>query len=278
MLTAITSRKAGRVQFPESEVSVSWRDIFRRSEDLLTATFFSRLRYLSDESLARVLGQLIGSETAENLGAFKEIEFWPKLTGLDERSWVEPDVLILFEGATLIVEVKPPFGGKQYFAQWQAEVHAFAVECQGNKRPPPETVHFLALGGNTCLPGAQPTSEFDVQDCFKLHVHAREWKAVVDALPTMADDCSRADRAVFNDWREAFAIFGLHARVQHTWGELRLLVEKMHLSVEALKTWVTKRIPPPAQPVLADTQKVDLTWQELLTFARKHPVRTFLWK
>lgn len=45
MLVALTNGKAGRVG-SEIKAGTSWRDVFRTSEDLLTATVFGRLAYL----------------------------------------------------------------------------------------------------------------------------------------------------------------------------------------------------------------------------------------
>ncbi len=278
MLTAIASNKAGRLRFEESELSFSWREVFRRSEDLLTAVFFSRLRYLSAAGLARVFGLLIGQEAAECLGELHEIEFWPHLVGSEQRSWVEPDVLLHFENATLIVEVKPPFGGDQGLVQWRAEINAFVAECLGDRRTAPETVHFLALGRNTRPHGEQPASEFNTKGCFELFIHTREWEPVAMALPVWMDDCPRTDAAVFNDWQTAFELFDLHAEVERNWQELEAWSLRSRLSLSALAAgWPPESLPStfPRQPV---TKNTSLSWRALLNLARLHPLELTTWK
>ncbi|MFL9592733.1 hypothetical protein ACKC5O_12120 [Aeromonas schubertii] len=58
MLHAILHGKAGRIE-REGE-SLRWLDLFKGSEDLLTATFFGRLPHLSDGALKAVLRFLLG--------------------------------------------------------------------------------------------------------------------------------------------------------------------------------------------------------------------------
>lgn len=49
MLVALTSGKAGRLK-TEIAPGTSWREVFRASEDLLTASVFGRLIYLDGPS------------------------------------------------------------------------------------------------------------------------------------------------------------------------------------------------------------------------------------
>lgn len=279
MLTALVTRHAGRIDIPGIDDSISWHDVFRQSENLLTAVFFSRLRFLSDESLTKVLGLFIGQAEASNLGLFKEIEFWPHLAGLNERSWVEPDILIHFENATLIVEVKPPFGGGQYLEQWQAEVHSFVAECMSGARTAPDVVHFVALGRNSCPIGKQSIAEFDTQDCFKLSVHAQEWDSIISALPTWRNDCSRIDTAVFNDWEQAFDLFDLHvAKAILSWVDLLAYQQKNALSLSKLSFWQMIEAIPLKSTISTKKEEKSKKWQALLAFTRNHPLEFHTWK
>ena len=45
MLMAILNNKAGRIENAQGD-AVSWREIFKAYEDLLTSTFFERFSYL----------------------------------------------------------------------------------------------------------------------------------------------------------------------------------------------------------------------------------------
>jgi len=278
VLTAIANSKAGRLHLEGSELTVSWSEVFRRSEDLLTAVFFSRLRYLSDFGLGKVLGFLIGQEAADSLGELDEIEFWPHLVGLEQRSWVEPDVLLHFKNATLIIEVKPPFGGDQGLIQWQAEIHAFVAECLGDRRSTPETVHFLALGRNTRPQGEQSTSEFDTKGCFELFIHTREWEPLARALPVWKDGCPRTDTAVFDDWRMAFELFELHVDVERYWEDLVAWSDRFYLSMSSLTVWSQPECQPSALTILPMTMETPLSWRALLGFARTNPLELTSWK
>lgn len=276
MLTAIAKGKAGRISVPGSEATVSWREVFRRSEDLLTAVFFGRLRYLSDGGISRVIGVLMGQEVADRLGALHDVEFWPHLTGLKERSWVEPDVLLYFENGLVLVEVKPPFGGEQYLAQWQAQVHSLVAECRDGERAAPEVVHFLALGRNSRTVAKHKPDMFDTKGCFELFIHTSEWEPILAAIPTWADGCSRADAAVFEDWMRAFELFGLHHELAYTWDEL-LSWKAPSLSLNALSGWPMPKSGLAEQAASAPVVEL-LPWATLLLYAQNNSLESDVWK
>lgn len=73
MLHAVLHGKAGRVTADGEDQS--WRELFRNREDLLTATFFGRLRYLSEEGEKKVLALLVGEKLADAFGPVREIIF-----------------------------------------------------------------------------------------------------------------------------------------------------------------------------------------------------------
>ena len=76
MLQAILNGKARRVSLQGGDAQ-SWRSVFQRYEDLLTAAFWGRMSYLSEASLQTVLTSLLDVDV-KDWGAFESIAFWPK--------------------------------------------------------------------------------------------------------------------------------------------------------------------------------------------------------
>ena len=129
MLQAILHGKAGRIE--QDEESISWRDAFKRSEDLLTAVFFGRVPYLSDSALGALLRFLLGADNPIDPSTFDKLELWPYLELKPEHAapqkdpkHVEPDVIHRIKMSLAVIEVKPPFGGDQHQDQWKAHVDA----------------------------------------------------------------------------------------------------------------------------------------------------------
>ena len=141
MLHAITQNKTGRIEVNGKKVSI--RQLFREREDMLTATIFSRLPYLSRSALHQLFSALIPSTNLsfENLS---EVELWPRfsLEG-HKQNLVEPDVLLNFDWGTLVVEVKRPKDGVQSDEQWYRELACLPDEYTEGE------VLLLALGGDS---------------------------------------------------------------------------------------------------------------------------------
>ncbi|MBS9819810.1 hypothetical protein [Vibrio alginolyticus] len=221
MLKAILHGKAGRIG-QDRHSSVRWASLFKVREDLLTSTFFERFAYLSDSTQAQILAdcfaisvraplarELAVDEFKVTFGTFKSIDYWPRyaLTEDGESRQVEPDLVIRFEFCNLIVEVKPPEGGDQYYEQWQREVASFMQSDEYNELP----LHFLAIGriemGNATQWAALLHERYD---CLET-VGATKWQAVTDNLVKLVegDDISPTDRRVLTDMLEALAFYGL---------------------------------------------------------------------
>lgn len=279
MLMTVTRGKAGRLSLSGLEISVSWREAFRRNEDLLTGVIFSRMRFLSPRALQDVIGLLVGDEAAEGLGEIHQVELWPRFIGLEGRHCVEPDVLLVFENAHLLIEVKPPSGGAQHHRQWRAEVEALLSEFEAGaaaKAKRRSLLHFLALGKTGGREG-----EIDVPEALRqvqlgevtLRVHCREWEPLLTSLRLFLDDWHGSDLAVLEDWLEAFALFGMSGRASLDWRDVLKWLGDREVSLAGF--WPMH----PSAPNDCDKQPVDqIDVARLIDFSNRYELEMIVWK
>ncbi|MCR3908328.1 hypothetical protein NUK47_06005 [Aeromonas hydrophila] len=245
MLHAILHGKAGRIE-REGE-SLRWRDLFKGSEDLLTATFFGRLPHLSDGALRAVLRFLLGDNPLDP-ATFKRLELWPKLASLQDRRYVEPDVLLHFDDALVVIEVKPPFGGDQYREQWLAQVNAVVSEAEFDDYE--DRLYYVALGNIPVAPLSRP----DLPQRF-VQMTLREWEPLRRYLQTASEfESCRQDRAIRDEWLQAFELFGM-APVVPEWAPLFAYAGQLDLDCGLMSERETL---PPAEPT---------GWAALLDYA-----------
>lgn len=214
MLQAILHGKAGRLS-SEFQGTLSWRDLFRKREDLLTAVFFGRLQHLSEKGENRVLELLVGQALANRLGVIEGIAYWPRLYGLQGCRYVEPDLILMFEQDLLLVEIKPPFGGDQSEQQWRDEILGLIEQQNKNDAPfeIPETFHFLALGRN--VSGYHQWRQRLLEE-FKdeglASATIREWGEICRGIQKLHEDELGRDRHIYREWVDAFQLFGMIER------------------------------------------------------------------
>ncbi|WP_372377925.1 hypothetical protein ACBZ91_00475 [Vibrio natriegens] len=222
MLKAILHGKAGRIEH-DGQSSVRWASLFKAREDLLTSTVFERFAYLSEPSQFQLLEFCFNDKVvalAELFGAFLTIDYWPRYT-FEEKGHarqVEPDLIIRFEKANLIVEVKPPAGGDQYFTQLRREVGSFLQSEEGESLP----LYFLAIGRVDDVSAlkweSKLVNEFDNLIC----VGAIEWQPIADCLVEKLSDSrlSKTDKRIVSDMLKALALYGLNVS-NFKWDKLR---------------------------------------------------------
>lgn len=245
MLHAILHGKAGRIE-QEGE-SLRWRDLFKGSEDLLTATFFGRLPHLSDDALRAVLYFLLG-ENSLDPSTFQRLDLWPKLASLQDRRYVEPDVLLRFDDALVVIEVKPPFGGVQYCEQWQAQVTAVVCETEFDEYE--DKLYYVALGN---IP-TDPLSRPELPERF-VQMTLCEWEPLRRYLQAAPEfESCRQDRAIRDEWLQAFELFGM-APIVPEWAPLFAYAGLLNLDCREMSE---QEAPPPAEPT---------GWAELLDYA-----------
>ena len=112
------------------------------AEDVITASVFERLAYLSDDLFSATLTTLLGTA----FGAIEEIDYWPSWYLPDGRR-VEPDVVISDGQQSLLVEAKRhDYSRQQYAGQLAAELQAGWTEGKLA-----DNCILLTLGGLTDL-------------------------------------------------------------------------------------------------------------------------------
>src|ERR1700688_2213729 len=102
MLNAFTHGK-GRRAPTDIAAGESLRKALSTSEDMLTATVFERLGYLTDASLCAVLHRTFGlAPLSPGDARLDSLVFWPKLTKCADKlgQEVEPDVVLRFSLAS----------------------------------------------------------------------------------------------------------------------------------------------------------------------------------
>lgn len=186
----------------------SWRKVadgvdeerYVGSEDLLTASIFSRLSYLSEERASAFLSLLLPREFMEGAGGIVRVRFWPHVKF--ENSYVEPDVIIEFEHSCLVVEAKrwdgAPFQkAEQLSGQW------IAAKAE---LPPGSRVGQLAIGGHPRslrhteeAAGALKTSPDQV-------LFARSWGDLTSATIGASRAAAGADLRLLLDMMESLKI------------------------------------------------------------------------
>ena len=213
MLRAVINGKAGR---PASVADgATWRQVFRASEDLLTATVFERLAYLDGRLLWEVLRGAFRPQLlpARRLVELREIEFWPTwqdtegVIGQD----VEPDVVLTLSVGdpprTVVLIVECKLGGLQYPRQWMLEWTAFAGKIGAD---PPDEVWLLALGGlaDSAARTVQTfTENIRATDGVELQALAADWDDLARALAEL-DVNDPISRRIVEDIEAALALNG----------------------------------------------------------------------
>jgi hypothetical protein len=275
MLMTITRGKAGRVAIPGLDATMGWRDVFRRNEDLLTGVLFSRMRFLSPHGLCQVMALLLGQDYAADLGEIESIDLWPRLENLTGRKWVEPDVLMRFARAFVLVELKPPFGGGQSTRQWTAEVEALMAEGELGGADQAGTLHFIALGNTGRRDGEVELLLKGVPDGVDIHVHCREWNPICQAVPNLANESKGADAAVFQDWLEAFSLFGLSIRPVRDWSSVVSWMK--HRALMAGDPWLAYNPRKIEKPLSHGSGLHETRWHELVRYTQEHKMGLPTW-
>jgi hypothetical protein len=215
MLNAITHGKGRHFQ---SDISAgdSLRKAFLRSEDMLTATIFERLAYLSGPVVWQILGLTFRPRFLPSLQIvqLEEIEFWPTWSEARGRlgKSVIPDVVLRLSAGdpprSLVLIVECKLDGSQDPNQWAEEWIAHADEYPSSQRP--DEVWLLALGGRPPLfegAVARFVAEIHRNRGVEIQAAAGDWTDLLRALDNL-DLSAITDRRIVLDIRQALDLFG----------------------------------------------------------------------
>ena len=233
MLNAVLHGKAGRVNVDGGTDSISWSELYQQREDLLSAAFFSRFTYLSGLLQHKLLKSWLGTG---DFTSFKGIDFWPRydLPENDHRNFVEPDILLHFEECDVLIEVKPPLGGNQYYEQWRLEIEGYFAQDEDQV----QDLYFLAIGR---VGGVLDT----LDEAAIRHDHAQyqkasvmEWKPIAVQLHklSLSGDLDAQDSRVVDDMLKALALYDVQAR-ELKWEDLQSYFSQKPLALSALDAW-----------------------------------------
>lgn len=208
MLNAVIYGKAGRIGLAGQKESLSWRQMFHTREDLLTATFFERFTYLSDLLQHELLNHWLNG--ADDFTEFEGINYWPKydLPEHDQREYVEPDLLLRYKAANVLVEVKPPEGGDQYLDQWLLELEGYLAQDASSK-----PLYFLAIGRIGGVLGQFAEQAGSLQLSQLKAINSIEWHPIARDLIERLDagELDAQDYRIVKDMLNALELYGVHA-------------------------------------------------------------------
>lgn len=185
------------------ESSDKLRITFGTNEDSLTASVFQLLAYLPDEKLWQIIQQTLKNDNLpETVGKLENIEFWSKwdATGTTNARFVEPDVFLVFEQLTIIIEAKRYDKNQQSRSQWKNELIAYENEYLDDNT----NVILWALGGIHDLEPEPITTEKATYKVLK-----STWTMLLSTIKSKAlATITRAEKQLFDDLIEAFAFHG----------------------------------------------------------------------
>ncbi|WP_052260594.1 hypothetical protein [Photobacterium gaetbulicola] len=224
MLKAILHGKAGRIEHNKDD-SVSWSQLFKAREDLLTSTIFERFAYLSDEVQRTLLDhwfKLHHGFIPESFGEFLDITYWQRFSHEHDEgtNQVEPDLILHFDQCDIIVEVKPPAGGNQYFGQWYKEIESFLQAEEDSHK----SLYFLAIGRIEQADAARWAKRLLSKQQQLKGIAALKWDAVTTQLLQLLgeqSECelSKQDARIIQDMLDGLSLYGQQTS-PFKWAEL----------------------------------------------------------
>ncbi|MFQ6371534.1 hypothetical protein [Shewanella sp. YIC-542] len=271
MLQAILHGKAGRIDGDKGQ-SISWREVFKGREDLMTAAVFGRFAYLSAPVQATLMQRWL-RVTEPAFDDFEKIDFWPsyQLVSNDQKRRVEPDVVLNFASATVILEIKPPNGGDQDIDQWRREVESFLLSGERSQLP----LYFLAIGR---IPNKLVLGNWAQQLSKKLDgINAVVWQRVVNDLleldnGKLACEPNTQDKRIIADILQTAGLYQLRTQFYSWETLLDHPLPRLSLQQPLLRDKPNPKAPAQPEPQPFSAPQAPHSWHDLATFATSHPI------
>lgn len=212
MLRALLHSKDLGTQTIGVEGKLSWRQIFKASEDFLTASVFSRLCYLDGPEFWEILREASGHALPSyKLATLQNVEFWPRWS-LSSRDFVEPDIFLQFSLGDpevlvdVLVEAKLGAGLSQYSDQWIAEIEAYTEQFPDNDR---HQFYFLAVGGlgSNIKRRTEDLAARTIEALGHANISGTSWSKLTDVVHAHAHRKGQKSR-ILDDILEALALCG----------------------------------------------------------------------
>lgn len=212
MLRALLHGKDLGTHIFDADTKTSWRQIFRASEDFLTAAVFSRLSYLDGAELWGILREAFGNTLPNfKVATLSNIEFWPRWS-LSTRDFVEPDIFLQFSLGDpevlvdVLIEAKLGEGLSQYSAQWIAEIEAYREQYPESDR---NNFYFLAIGGLRANFSQQvkDLATQTIEMVGETNIAGTSWSKLTDVVHARSQKATSNSR-IIDDILEALALCG----------------------------------------------------------------------
>lgn len=252
MLNAILNSKSGRLS-RDDEHNIRWKEIYRASEDLLTATIFERLSYLPPEIAWELLVSASGGQLPKyRLVEITNIEFWPNWSTEERARGVEPDVFIELElgepAKRIHIIVESKHGGRQSKSQLSAEIQGWIEAIVSEEDERPDEIFVMAVGGLSSNDRrSKLRAEFDrvheemMFGEVKFSLILLDWIDLARAAAIHTPRNQNEDR-VIKDMRQSLELCGYYHQIQPRQLEELIATRRINRGLTATITKMNARV------------------------------------
>lgn len=189
-------------------------------EDSLTSAVFDYLILLPDTLFWNILrkSNVQNINLPVSIGKVEFVDFWPKwdtkkIDDVSNSNFIEPDLVIEFEKAHLIIEAKRYDNNQQCLNQWKDQITAFNFHYNKDDESIRPLIYF-ALGGIWDESPSVIAIEGYNQKIFKL-----KWQQILDTITNYLKDAEELQSVlenkttvvkILNKVLEALAIHGYY--------------------------------------------------------------------